>query len=95
MQMLTTAAKLDWSSWLLGIFGALVSGGAGAVAGMLGVIAVNASDPDHAALNLSHLLESAGISFAVCGIFSLAKYLQLHPVPSSAAPEPPKQQPGA
>lgn len=81
--MVSTAKKLNWSGWLLGIVGAIISGGAGAVASGVGVGYV---DPEHfnaiTSSGLRHLLSVMGICFVVSALVSLAKFLQSHPVPS-------------
>ena len=41
MQMFLVASKLDWAGWLRGFFGALISGGAGAVGSGFGSIIVD------------------------------------------------------
>src|ERR1039457_2324125 len=88
MQMLTTASKLDWAGWLLGIFGACISGGAGAIGGGFGAVIV---DPSHDFTpgqgGTYHLLMLMGVAFLFSGIISLAKYLQTHPVPDIVTTE--------
>lgn len=70
---------------MLGIVGALISGGAGAVATGFGAIII---DPSHdftpSMGGTTHLLELMGITALVSGIISLAKFLQTHPVPDAA-----------
>lgn len=82
----TTARGLDGQGWLLGIMGAFVSGGAGAVSSGFSTILV---DPEHFNIHagLGHLLEVMLATFVFSGIVSLAKYLQQHPVPESASPQ--------
>lgn len=79
---LTTAKKLDWSGWILGIWTSTMSGGAGAVAGIIGPMVTDGKD-----FNLSsgfhHTLESMVIAFSITGLFSLAKFLQMHPAPDA------------
>lgn len=84
MQMLTVAGKLDWSGWLKGIVGAFVSGGAGAIGAGVGAVSM---DPSHDLAGL-RLLGLIGIAFLTSGIISLAKFLQLHPVPDGATNSP-------
>lgn len=74
MQMLDTAKKLDWSSWLRGIFGALISGGAGSVAAGFSTLVL---DKQHDV----NVFEMMGITFLFSGVVSLAKFLQVTPVP--------------
>lgn len=86
MRMIKTATTLDWNGWIRGIFGALISGGAGSVAAGF---AVNMSDPAH---DIS-VLKVMGLTFLFSGIVSLAKFLQITPVPEEESPDPPA--PGA
>lgn len=85
---LVTAKKLDWSGWVRGVLGALISGGAGAIGGGFGAVV---ADPSHDFTpgqgGTMHLLTLMGVAFLFSGIFSLAKYLQLHPVPDAEAPD--------
>src|SRR6185437_15035580 len=78
--MISTAQKLDVRGWILGGIGALISGGAGAIGVGFGTVVV---DPEHFNLNtgLIHLMEVMGVTFLISGIVSMAKYLQIHPVP--------------
>ncbi len=79
--MIATAQKLDWRAWTLGWIGALISGGAGAIGVGFGAAVV---DPEHFNVTnggLHHLGEVMAISFVISGIVSMAKYLQIHPVP--------------
>jgi hypothetical protein len=70
--------RLDWGGWVRGFVGALVSGGAGAVASGFGA---SLADPGHD-INIFKVM---GFTFLISGVVSLAKYLQVTPVP-----EPPK-----
>lgn len=81
--MLVTAHRLDWRGWILGVCSALVSGGAGAVGGGFGAMV---ADPSHDFTvgtpgGVRHLLTLMLIAFIFSGIISLAKFLQIHPVP--------------
>jgi hypothetical protein len=81
---LTVASRLAWGEWIRGIFGALISGGAGAVGGGTGTSLV---DPDH--FNTQHpmlLLKVMGVTFLISGVTSLLKFLQTHPLPDEAKP---------
>jgi hypothetical protein len=77
MNALVVATKLDWNGWIRGLFGALISGGAGAVGAGFGASIL---DPGHDLVG-GRLLALIGSSFLFSGIVSLAKYLQMHPVP--------------
>lgn len=80
MGILGKASRLDWAAWLLGIWTSTVSGGAGAVAGILGPMVTDSKD-----FNLGngfhHTLESMGIAFVIMGILSLANFIKVHPAP--------------
>jgi hypothetical protein len=81
LTMVATGKRLDWDSWLLGIWGAVISGGAGAVASGFGTMVV---DPDHFNVlqgGFKHMLVVMGVVFAFSALISLAKFLQLTPVP--------------
>lgn len=80
MQMAETAQRLDWDGWIRGIFGALISGGAGAIAAGT---AVSYADPTH---DLS-VFKVMYITFLVSGAVSLAKFLQITPVPNKVTTE--------
>lgn len=85
-----TASKLDWSGWLKGIFGALISGGAGAVGGGFGAMVADPSQDFNIGKDggVHHLLILMGVAFSISGIISLAKYLQIHPVPDTPGGKP-------
>ncbi|MGH9727502.1 MAG: hypothetical protein ACRD4V_02785 [Candidatus Acidiferrales bacterium] len=81
--MIATAQRLDWRDWILGIWGALVSGGAGAIGGGFGAMV---ADPSHDFTvgtpgGVRHLILVMAITFLFSGITSLAKFLQIHPTP--------------
>ncbi len=79
--LVMTAQRLDTRGWLLGIAGAAISGGAGAISAGFGTLVVDRSDPDGYALKAGHLFEFMAICFLFSGLVSLAKFLQIHPVP--------------
>lgn len=85
MQLLNTATKLDWASWLRGLIGAFVSGGAGAIGGATGATML---DPMTFNLNAGFgvTMKLMGVAFLVSGIVSLAKFLQTSPVPDAPKP---------
>jgi hypothetical protein len=70
------ATRLDWSGWIRGIIGALISGGAGSIASGFGA---KIADPGHD-INVFKLM---AITFAISGVVSLAKFLQTEPVPKT------------
>lgn len=77
--------KLDWGTWLLGLIGAFISGGAGAVSAAFGTMI---ADPEHFNVTgggLSKVLTVMGITFLITGLVSLAKFLQVTPVPTPLA----------
>jgi hypothetical protein len=82
MTMMATGKRLDWDGWLLGIMGAVISGGSAAVGSGFGTMIV---DPDHFNIlqgGLRHMLTVMGVVFAFSAIVSLAKFLQTNPVPA-------------
>ena len=82
LAIVTNVQRLDWSSWLRGIIGAFLSGGAGAVSSGF---AANALDKAHD-LNIFKLM---AFTFLISAVFSLMKFLQTTPVPD-LVPEAPK-----
>ena len=81
LQLLTTASRIDWGDWLRGIVGAAISGGAGAVGSFFGTTTIAPKT-----FNVQHpvkLFEAMIVSFAISGFISLAKYLQMHPLPDA------------
>jgi hypothetical protein len=84
---ISVAQSLDWKGWLLGLWGAFISGGAAAVGGGFGTMVI---DPEHFNIlqgGLRHLGLVMAVCFAFSGAISLMKFLQLHPVPSAEAPK--------
>jgi len=79
MKLLAVASKLDWSGWFAGIGGAFVSGGASAIAV---IAATSAYDPSHDMMGWV-LIKAMAVAFVISGVVSLAKWLQLHPVPTT------------
>jgi hypothetical protein len=77
----TTAQRLDWDGWFLGIMGAALSGGAGAVASGVGGVLMAPNEFNLMQGKALHLLGLMGLTFLVSAIFSLCKYLQQKPVP--------------
>lgn len=77
---LTTAKKLNWTGWILGIWGAAISGGAGAVSAGFGTMIIDPKD-FNVASGFHHLFELMGVCFAFSAFISLMKFLQTHPVP--------------
>lgn len=80
MQALSTARRLDWAGWFLGLWTSAVSGGAGAVAGALGPMLTKPEDFNFGA-GLHSTLISMAVGFGLTGLVSLAKFLQTHPAP--------------
>ena len=79
-------ASLNWSAWVLGIWGAFISAGAGTASVGLGTMVVDPSD-----FNLSSgrtkLIEVMIISFLIPGTVSMLKYLSMHAVPDPVPQE--------
>ena len=76
-----TAQRLDWGAWVMGIWGAAVSGGAGAVSAGFGTMVMDPKDFNLGAGGSHHLFELMGICFGFSAFISLMKYLQTHPAP--------------
>lgn len=81
MNLFKVAGTLDWSGWVRGFIGALVSGGAGAVSSGFGGIILDPQQFNVTQGGFGHLMELMGITFAFSAVISLAKFLQVHPVP--------------
>ena len=82
MQAITVATRLDWSGWLLGIMGAVVSGFGGVIGSGLGVSVIDPKDFNFAN-GLGHLVEVTVISGLISAAVSLGKFLQTHPTPGT------------
>jgi hypothetical protein len=71
--------ELDFSDWILGLWSALISGGAGAV---VSGFAVTLSDPEHFNLSSHKLYEVIFTAFIAGGILSGMNFLRQRPAPS-------------
>jgi hypothetical protein len=76
-----TATRLDWSGWLLGIMGAIISGGAAAIGGGTGAVMIDSQTFNIGNGGTAHLLQLMAVSFVISALVSLAKFLQTNPVP--------------
>jgi len=87
MQALTVASKLDWTGWLDGLIGAIVSGGSSAVTAAFSANMIDPKDWNLSAsgAGASHMLKLIGLCFAVSGVISMFKYLQTRPTPTPPA----------
>jgi len=66
--------------WTAGIVGSIISGGAGALSGGMGSMIVDPKDFNiHEGLH--KVLQLAAITALMPAVVSLAKYLNLHPIP--------------
>ncbi len=76
----TTSPLRELGYWTAGLVGAFISSAAGALGGALGGPLV---DPMHFNIHdgLRNILELAGWTAIVPGVVSMAKYLNLNPVP--------------
>lgn len=83
MTAVDSAMRMDWNSWLRGVIGALVSGGAAAIGGS---VAIPAFDPSHDIVGI-HLFALLGSLFLFSGMVSMFKFLQTHPLPDPVAQE--------
>ena len=84
MQLLTNAVKFDWSTWFMGIMGAITSGVANSIFNIMGTTTVAPQT-----FNIGHprkLVEAMAFSLVGGTIFSLAKFLQTHPTPEQETP---------
>jgi hypothetical protein len=79
MQFLRAIAIIDASTWFRGVIGAFISGGAGSIAAGF---SASVLDKTHD-LNILALM---GLTFVISGIVSMAKFLEITPLP----PAPPK-----
>lgn len=84
MNAIVAAQRLDWRGWFLGIMGAIISGGAGAIGGATGTMVL-----DPATFNIHRgvhkIFEAMAISFGFSAITSLAKYLKTQPIPAEVS----------
>jgi hypothetical protein len=73
-------AKYDWSTWLVGIWRAVIQGGSGAVVSSIATIGI---DPEHFNLTtgLGHVFEQMGAVFLVMGLIHMFIFLQTHGMP--------------
>jgi hypothetical protein len=81
MNAVTTARRLDWEGWFLGIMSAVISGFAGVLGSGIGV---SVADPEHfnfTGTGLHHLILATVIAGGVSSAVSLGKFLQTQPVP--------------
>lgn len=76
----STASKLNWSGWLLGIWTSAISAAAGAVSAGLGPMITDPKD-FNLGDGLHHTLVSVGIGALITGVVSICKFLQMHPAP--------------
>lgn len=77
MMMFKHASEYDWSSWMMGIWRAVVGGGAGAVAGFV--------VGDHS--TVFSTFRSMGESFLIVGVVHMFIFLQTHPGPDKVTIE--------
>lgn len=73
--------EFGWTQWFMGLLGAAISGGAGALGTGGGGLILGGQDPDHYLLQGNHLLKLMLMTFIVSAVVSLMKYLQSNPVP--------------
>lgn len=70
--------ELDWGSWLSGVIGGFIGGGASAVTSAVSMLVV---DPNYVATHGANIVKIATTTFVVSGILGAALYLKQHPVP--------------
>lgn len=83
----TNVTRLGWGTWIRGLIGAAVSGGASAVGSGFAAMKLDTAHD----LNVFALM---GWTFAFSALISLAKFLQVTPTPVPEPPAPPAA-PGA
>lgn len=84
---ISTAQRLDWRGWWLGIWSALVTAGSGAVSSAVGTMVVDPSDFNiHEGLH--KLIEVMAFCFIIPGAQSMFKFLSTHPLPDPAVQQP-------
>jgi hypothetical protein len=78
--MVSNAKGYDWANWAIGIFRALIGGGAGGVAGAFGSAL---TDPEHFNFGggLHHILTLMGVNFVIVGLVNMCIFLQTHGAP--------------
>jgi len=74
MQIVKAAATVDITTWIRGVVGAFISGGAASIASGS---AASYLDKGHD-INIPALM---GLTFLISGIISLAKFLEITPLP--------------
>lgn len=80
--MVVNAKGYDWKTWLVGILRSAISGGAGAVVGMLGPMATDAHDFNfQSAAGIKHTVVSMLVGFGVSAFVHMMMYLQTHSAP--------------
>lgn len=70
----------DWATWLMGIWRAFISGGAGAIAGAFGPMLTDPKDFNLGS-GLGHTFSSMGVSFLLVGTVQMCMFLQTHGAP--------------
>lgn len=71
--MLKNGSQYDWKTWLMGIWRAMIGGGAGAVAGLV----------TNLGTGLQHTLVSMGEAFTIVAVVHMFIFLQTHPGPDT------------
>lgn len=91
MIAIDNAMRYGWETWLIGIWRAVVTGGANGVLGGLTTVGI---DPSHFNFNsgLRHTLSMMGAMFLVSGLISMFVFLQTHGAPDQV-PCPPNPNP--
>lgn len=82
VKTVTTSPLRELGYWTAGVIGAFISGAAGAVSGGMGGMIV-APETFNIHEGLGKVVQLALATAVIPGIVSLAKYLNLHPVPKS------------
>jgi hypothetical protein len=79
VKLFLVAGNLDVEGWLLGLWSAAISGGAGAVSSGFGSVLLDPSDFN--LKNPDKLVKVMLVTFGFSAFVSLMKYLAMHPAP--------------
>ena len=79
MSLLSTAGNLDFDTWIRGLLSAGISGGASAVSSGFGSVVL---DPKDFNPQTGKLYELMVVTFAFSAFISIAKFLQMNPLPT-------------
>lgn len=81
MNIVMNLSKFAWTDWFVGLWGATISGGAGAVSAAFGTMMMDGKDFNLGGGGGHKLFDLMGICFGFSSFISLMKFLQTHPAP--------------